>query len=95
MPWLCHDITPVQSILNQSLRACISPRPLQGPVPGIHPEDVDDSLNTGTTSTTQPYSATASKVVAKLSRKVILMLEKAAILKNGSHLGHSVSQNKN
>ena len=30
---------------------------------------------------TQPYSATAAKVVAKLPRKVILMLEKAAILK--------------
>ena len=26
--------------------------PLQGPVPGIHPEDVDDSLNAGITSTT-------------------------------------------
>ena len=39
-----------------------------------------------TTSTTQTYSATAAKVVAKLLQKVILMLEKAAILKNGRHL---------
>ena len=37
----------------------------------------------------------SNKVVAKLPRKVILMLEKAAILKNGRHLGFSVSQKKN
>ena len=45
VPWLCHDITPVPSMLNQSPRACISPRfvPLRGTVPVIHPEDVDDS----------------------------------------------------
>ena len=49
---------------------------------GSHPEDVDDLSNTGTTSTTQPYSATAAKDVENLFRKVILMLEKAAILKN-------------
>ena len=48
------------------------------------------------TSTTQPYSATAAKVVAKLPRKVIiLMMEKAAILKNSRHHEFSVSQNKN
>ena len=64
-------------------------------MPGIHPEDVDNSLNTGTTSTTQPYSATGAKVVAKLLRKVLLLREKAAILINGRHSGYSVSQNKN
>ena len=48
------------------------------------------------TSTTQPYSATAAKVVAKLPRKVIiLMMEKAATFKNRRHLEFSVSQNKN
>ena len=36
---VCHDITPVPSILNQSPRACIL---MQGSVPGIHLEDVDD-----------------------------------------------------
>ena len=44
--------------------------PLQGPVPGSHRRNVDDLQNTGATSTTQPYSATAAKVVAKLLRKV-------------------------
>ena len=46
VPLLCYDITPVPSIINQSPGACISPRqlhvPLQGPVPEIHLEDVDD-----------------------------------------------------
>ena len=48
------------------------------------------------TSTTQPYSATPAKAVAKLPRKVIiLMMEKAATFKNRRHLEFSVSQNKN
>ena len=41
-------------------------------MPVIHTKDLNDSSNTGTT--TQPYSATVGKVVAKLPRKVILML---------------------
>ena len=48
------------------------------------------------TSTTQPYSATAAKVVTKLPRKVIiLMMEKSATFENRRHLEFSISQNKN
>ena len=39
-----------------------------------------------TTGTTQPYSAIAAKVVEKLLRKGILLLENAAILKKAALL---------
>ena len=90
VPWLCHDITPVPSILNQSPRACIAPTLCSIAWTSAR----NTSRRCGTTSTTQPYSATAAKVVAKLFWKVILMLEKAAILKHCRYLGYSVSQNK-